>query len=211
MSFLTGKNPKRLLRSSKGSSIIPLNSILLPRNRLGKWSLLPPFPFGTPMQMTKNFVRGQLEEKRLFPLPKRSVGRDLRQENRWRPRIPATLKFPMSGTAANTKRKSEKPSWLRAKLPSGPEYGKVRSIVDQHQLNSVCQSAQCPNMGECWSRGTATLMILGNVCTRDCSFCAVQTGKPTELDLAEPPRVADAVFKMGLKHCVLTSVARRPA
>ena len=107
--------------------------------------------------------------------------------------------------------KSQKPSWLRAKLPSGPEYGKVRSIVDQHQLNSVCQSAQCPNMGECWSRGTATLMILGNVCTRACSFCAVQTGKPTELDLAEPPRVADAVFKMGLKHCVLTSVGRRPA
>ena len=114
----------------------------------------------------------------------------------------------MTETATTDKPKSKKPSWLRAKLPSGPEYGKVRSIVDQHQLNSVCQSAQCPNMGECWSRGTATLMILGNVCTRACSFCAVQTGKPTELDLAEPPRVADAVFKMGLKHCVLTSVAR---
>ena len=104
--------------------------------------------------------------------------------------------------------KEKKPTWLRAKLPSGPEYGKVRDIVDENQLHTVCQSAQCPNMGECWSRGTATLMILGNVCTRACTFCAVQTGKPTELDLAEPPRVADAVAKMGLKHCVLTSVAR---
>ena len=102
----------------------------------------------------------------------------------------------------------KKPDWLRAKLPSGPEYNNVRNIVDKNQLHTVCQSAQCPNMGECWSRGTATLMILGNVCTRACSFCAVQTGKPTELDLAEPPRVASAVSKMGLKHCVLTSVAR---
>ena len=104
--------------------------------------------------------------------------------------------------------KEKKPTWLRAKLPSGPEYGNVRDIVDENQLHTVCQSAQCPNMGECWSRGTATLMSLGNVCTRACTFCAVQTGKPTELDLAEPPRVADAVAKMGLKHCVLTSVAR---
>lgn len=104
--------------------------------------------------------------------------------------------------------KSGKPNWLRAKLPSGPEYGRVRNLVDKNQLHTVCQSAQCPNMGECWSRGTATLMILGNICTRACSFCAIQTGKPTELDLAEPPRVADAVAKMGLKHCVLTSVAR---
>ena len=107
----------------------------------------------------------------------------------------------------NTK-KTSKPSWLRAKLPAGPKYSEVRGIVDQNQLHTVCQSAQCPNMGECWSRGTATLMILGNICTRACSFCAVQTGKPTELDLAEPPRVADAVAKMGLRHCVLTSVAR---
>jgi len=108
----------------------------------------------------------------------------------------------------DTKKRSQKRKWLRAKLPSGPEYGRVRNLVDDNQLHTVCQSAQCPNMGECWSRGTATLMILGNICTRACSFCAVQTGKPTELDLAEPPRVADAVAKMGLKHCVLTSVAR---
>ncbi len=111
----------------------------------------------------------------------------------------------MNASEAKIKRK---PDWLRAKLPSGPAYGQVREIVDKNQLHTVCQSAQCPNMGECWSRGTATLMILGNVCTRACSFCAVQTGKPTELDLAEPPRVAEAVAKMNLKHCVLTSVAR---
>jgi len=106
------------------------------------------------------------------------------------------------------KQREKKPKWLRAKLPAGPEYNEVRNIVYRNQLHTVCQSAQCPNMGECWSRGTATLMILGNICTRACSFCAVQTGKPTELDLAEPPRVAEAVAKMGLKHCVLTSVAR---
>ena len=109
---------------------------------------------------------------------------------------------------ANNSNRIAKPTWLRAKLPAGPQYTEVRDIVDQNQLHTVCQSAQCPNMGECWSRGTATLMILGNICTRACSFCAVQTGKPTELDLAEPPRVADAVAKMGLRHCVLTSVAR---
>ncbi len=103
---------------------------------------------------------------------------------------------------------NRKPSWLRAKLPTSPDYRKVRAIVEHNELHTVCQSAQCPNMGECWSRGTATLMILGNVCTRACTFCAVHTGKPTELDLAEPARVADAVARMGLRHCVITSVAR---
>jgi len=101
-----------------------------------------------------------------------------------------------------------KPSWLRAKLPGGPGYAAVRKLVDEHSLHTVCQSAQCPNLGECWSRGTATLMILGNICTRSCNFCAVQTGRPTELDLGEPPRVAEAVARMNLRHCVLTSVAR---
>jgi lipoic acid synthetase len=101
-----------------------------------------------------------------------------------------------------------KPDWLRAKLPGGPVYAAVRKLVDEHKLHTVCQSAQCPNLGECWSRGTATLMILGNICTRSCNFCAVQTGRPTELDLGEPARVADAVARMGLRHCVLTSVAR---
>ncbi len=103
---------------------------------------------------------------------------------------------------------SRKPTWLRAKLPNGPEYGRVRALVDDNKLHTVCQSAQCPNMGECWSRGTATVMILGNICTRSCHFCAIQTGRPTELDLGEPARVADAVARMGLRHCVITSVAR---
>ncbi len=103
---------------------------------------------------------------------------------------------------------TRKPDWLRAKLPSGKGYGAVRKMVDENKLHTVCQSAQCPNLGECWSRGTATLMILGNVCTRSCNFCAIQTGRPTELDLGEPARVAEAVAKMGLRHCVITSVTR---
>jgi len=93
-------------------------------------------------------------------------------------------------------------------MPSGQAYGEVRKLVDRNALHTVCQSAQCPNMGECWSRGTATLMILGNVCTRSCNFCAIQTGRPTELDIGEPARVAEAVATMGLKHCVITSVTR---
>jgi lipoic acid synthetase len=84
----------------------------------------------------------------------------------------------------------------------------VRQLVEDHGLHTVCQSAQCPNLGECWSRGTATVMILGNICTRSCNFCAIQTGRPTELDLGEPARVADAVARMNLRHVVLTSVAR---
>lgn len=103
---------------------------------------------------------------------------------------------------------TRKPAWLRAKLPTGKRYKEIRELVDKNKLHTVCQSAQCPNMGECWSRGTATLMILGNICTRACSFCAIHTGRPTELDLGEPGRVADAVAKMGLKHAVITSVAR---
>jgi len=111
------------------------------------------------------------------------------------------LPVPMEDT-------SRKPSWLRAKLPTGPGYAAVRKLVDDSSLHTVCQSAQCPNLGECWSRGTATVMILGNICTRSCNFCAIQTGRPTELDLGEPARVAAAVAKMNLRHCVITSVAR---
>jgi lipoic acid synthetase len=103
---------------------------------------------------------------------------------------------------------TRKPDWLRAKLPTGPEYKQVRNLVDHNNLHTVCQSAQCPNMGECWSRGTATLMILGNICTRSCTFCAIETGRPTELDFGEPVRVAKAVARMKLRHCVVTSVAR---
>ncbi len=101
-----------------------------------------------------------------------------------------------------------KPDWLRAKLPSGPGYQATRRMVEENKLHTVCQSAQCPNIGECWARGTATVMILGNICTRSCNFCAIQNGRPTEIDLGEPARVADAVARMGLRHCVITSVAR---
>jgi lipoyl synthase len=103
---------------------------------------------------------------------------------------------------------SPKPSWLRVKLPIGNEYNKVRSIVDQHKLHTICTSGNCPNIGECWGRGTATFMILGNVCTRSCSFCAVATGRPTEYDVTEPQRVAQAIQQMGVKHAVITSVNR---
>ncbi|HNL07667.1 MAG TPA: lipoyl synthase, partial [Chitinophagales bacterium] len=101
-----------------------------------------------------------------------------------------------------------KPEWLRVKLPVGQTYRSVRQIVDQYRLHTICESGNCPNMGECWGAGTATFMILGNVCTRSCSFCAVATGRPTELDHEEPQRVAEAVRLMGVKHCVITSVNR---
>ncbi len=105
-------------------------------------------------------------------------------------------------------KRSPKPKWLRVKLPVGQQYRQVRKIVDEHKLHTICESGNCPNMGECWGAGTATFMILGNVCTRSCSFCAVATGRPPELDLDEPRRVAEAVQLMGVKHCVLTSVNR---
>ncbi|MCA0314078.1 MAG: lipoyl synthase [Candidatus Melainabacteria bacterium] len=101
-----------------------------------------------------------------------------------------------------------KPDWLKVKLPTGAAYQKVKEIIDTHDLHTVCESAACPNRGECWSSSTATFMILGNVCTRSCGFCNVITGKPTELDLEEPWRVADAVQRMGLKYAVITSVNR---
>ncbi len=104
--------------------------------------------------------------------------------------------------------KNRKPDWLRVKLPVGKEYAKVRSIVDENKLHTICESGNCPNMGECWGAGTATFMILGNVCTRSCSFCAVATGRPNEYDTDEPRRVADAILKMGVKHAVITSVNR---
>jgi lipoic acid synthetase len=103
---------------------------------------------------------------------------------------------------------ARKPSWLRAKIPGGAVYQQTTQIVREHKLHTVCESAQCPNLGECWSRKTATIMILGNICTRSCGFCAVQTGRPTELDRDEPRRVAEAIRLMGLRHAVITSVAR---
>ena len=102
----------------------------------------------------------------------------------------------------------KKPPWLRVKLPIGEEYTKVRNIVDKHKLHTICQSGNCPNMGECWGAGTATFMILGNICTRSCGFCAVKTGKPLPADFKEPERVANSVKLMKVKHCVITSVDR---
>ncbi len=104
--------------------------------------------------------------------------------------------------------KKRKPDWLRVKLPIGPEYAKVRKLVDDHKLHTICESGNCPNMGECWGAGTATFMILGNVCTRSCTFCAVATGKPPVYDVEEPQRVAEAIKLMGVKHAVITSVNR---
>ena len=101
-----------------------------------------------------------------------------------------------------------KPSWLRVKLPVGKEYKKVRSLVDDHKLHTICESGNCPNMGECWGAGTATFMILGNVCTRSCGFCNVATGVPEGVDAFEPLRVAKSVKLMKVKHCVITSVDR---
>ena len=102
----------------------------------------------------------------------------------------------------------KKPNWLRVKLPIGENYKKVRALVDEHKLHTICESGSCPNMGECWGEGTATFMILGNICTRSCGFCAVQTGKPLAADLLEPNRVANSVKTMGVKHAVITSVDR---
>ncbi len=102
----------------------------------------------------------------------------------------------------------KKPDWLRVKLPIGESYKNVRNLVDTHKLHTICESGNCPNMGECWGAGTATFMILGNVCTRSCGFCAVATGRPEPLDWDEPQRVAEAIYLMKVKHAVITSVDR---
>ncbi len=102
----------------------------------------------------------------------------------------------------------KKPNWLRVKLPIGESYKHVRGLVDTHKLHTICESGNCPNMGECWGAGTATFMILGNVCTRSCGFCAVATGRPAAVDWDEPQRVAEAIHLMKVKHAVITSVDR---
>lgn len=104
--------------------------------------------------------------------------------------------------------KVKKPDWLRVKLPIGESYKHVRSLVDNHKLHTICESGNCPNMGECWGEGTATFMILGNVCTRSCGFCAVATGRPAAVEWDEPQRVAEAIFLMKVQHAVITSVDR---
>lgn len=112
------------------------------------------------------------------------------------------------GTVENTRVRINKPKWLRVKLPTGENYKKVRSLVDEHKLHTICESGNCPNMGECWGEGTATFMILGNICTRSCGFCAVKTGRPENVDEFEPGKVAHSVKTMGVKHAVITSVDR---
>ena len=104
--------------------------------------------------------------------------------------------------------RKKKPDWLRVKLPIGEDFKRVRRLVDEYKLHTICESGSCPNMGECWGAGTATFMILGNTCTRSCSFCAVKTGRPPEYDEDEPRRVAEAIKLMQVKHAVLTSVNR---
>jgi lipoic acid synthetase len=108
----------------------------------------------------------------------------------------------------NSEIRIKKPKWLRVKLPTGENYKKVRSLVDEHKLHTICESGSCPNMGECWGEGTATFMILGNICTRSCGFCAVKTGRPENVDIYEPGKVAHSVKTMGIKHAVITSVDR---
>lgn len=114
----------------------------------------------------------------------------------------------MAESTVVAEQRVKKPDWLRVKLPVGPDYARVRNLVDTHKLHTICESGNCPNMGECWGAGTATFMILGNVCTRSCTFCAVATGRPTEYDADEPRRVAEAIKLMGVKHAVITSVNR---
>lgn len=114
----------------------------------------------------------------------------------------------MSAEDSNLTQRLPKPKWLRVKLPTGENYRKVRSLVSEHKLHTICESGNCPNMGECWGEGTATFMILGNICTRSCGFCNVATGRPLDADPFEPARVAQSVHLMGVKHCVITSVDR---
>jgi lipoic acid synthetase len=104
--------------------------------------------------------------------------------------------------------RTARPAWLKARIPSGEKYVALKTLINRHKLHTVCEEARCPNMGECWNNGTATFMILGDTCTRSCGFCAVKTGRPTELDADEPERVAQAVRHMGVRHAVITSVNR---
>ncbi|MBK6449251.1 MAG: lipoyl synthase [Saprospiraceae bacterium] len=122
--------------------------------------------------------------------------------------LPIISNLPQSEVTVTERKREKKPDWLRVKLPTGEKYRHVRSLVDQYKLHTICQSGNCPNMGECWGEGTATFMILGDVCTRSCTFCAVKTGRPPEYDEEEPIRVAQAIYLMQVKHAVITSVNR---
>ena len=121
---------------------------------------------------------------------------------------PVSLPLAPADNRPDDMQPGRKPSWLKVKLPAGPGYTRVRAVIDEHRLHTVCESAKCPNMGECWGRGTATIMILGDVCTRSCGFCHIKTGRPPILDLDEPRRVAQTAAMMKLRHIVITSVNR---
>jgi len=123
-------------------------------------------------------------------------------------RLSIQTKSMLHSPASSETSRARKPDWLKIRIPGGDAYAAVRRRVDEHKLHTVCESARCPNLGECWARGTATFMILGDVCTRSCGFCAVKTGRPVSPDRDEPARVADAVRLMDLRHAVITSVAR---
>jgi lipoyl synthase len=123
----------------------------------------------------------------------------------WKHNSTIMIELPVISQEVTRRRK---PDWLRVKLPVGPDYARVRKLVDNYKLHTICESGNCPNMGECWGAGTATFMILGNICTRSCTFCAVATGRPTEYDVDEPRRVAEAIKLMQVKHAVITSVNR---
>ncbi len=114
----------------------------------------------------------------------------------------------MSTKTLETKQYTPKPKWLRVKLPTGKKYTELRDVVDKYNLNTICTSGSCPNMGECWTEGTATFMILGNICTRSCGFCGVKTGRPNTVDWDEPEKVARSIKLMKIKHAVITSVDR---
>ncbi|MBO9155333.1 lipoyl synthase [Chitinophaga sp. GCM10012297] len=116
--------------------------------------------------------------------------------------------LPVIAAGEPVAQRVKKPDWLRVKLPIGENYRQVRNLVDTHKLHTICESGNCPNMGECWGAGTATFMILGNICTRSCGFCAVATGRPEAVDWDEPQRVAEAIYLMKVKHAVITSVDR---
>ena len=114
----------------------------------------------------------------------------------------------MSIETTEKKQFTPKPKWLRVKLPTGKKYTDLRGLVDKYNLNTICTSGSCPNMGECWTEGTATFMILGNICTRSCGFCGVKTGRPETIDWDEPEKVARSIKLMNIKHAVITSVDR---
>lgn len=114
----------------------------------------------------------------------------------------------MSKETLELQKPTPKPKWIRVKLPTGKKYTELRGLVDKYQLNTICTSGSCPNMGECWGEGTATFMILGNICTRSCGFCGVKTGRPETVDWDEPEKVARSIKIMNIKHAVVTSVDR---